>query len=76
MVSRETAAASTRELWLLWADTRGADTEARLSRLTAWILAAEHQGIDCGLVLPGRELSPGQGDAHRRAALELLALWA
>ena len=76
MVSRETAGASTRELWLHWADTRGADTEARLSRLTAWILAAGHQGIDCGLSMPGCELPPAQGDAHRRAALELLALWA
>ena len=74
LVSRETAGSAQRELWLSWADSGGAgDAEQRLSRLTAWVLLAEREGIDCGLRLPHGEVAPGQGDAHRRAALDLLA---
>ncbi len=73
LVSRETTGSAQRELWLSWADTGGGDPEARLSRLAAWVLLAEREGIDCGLSLPGAELPPGQGDVHRRAALDLLA---
>ena len=76
LVSRETTAAGQRELWLDWAQTAGPNTEQRLSRLAAWVLAAEQEGLACGLRLPGQELQPGQGDAHRRAALDQLALWA
>jgi len=75
LVSRETTATASRELWLDWADGHLADTEQRLSRLTAWVLLADREGLDCGLRLPGQTLPPGQGDAHRRAALDLLALW-
>jgi len=39
------------------------------------VLAAERQGLPHGLRLPGRELAPGQGDAHRRQLLDALALW-
>ena len=76
LVSRETTAAGQRELWLDWAQTPGQPVEQRLSRLAAWVLLAEQQGLACGLRLPGLELQPGQGDAHRRAALDQLALWA
>jgi uncharacterized protein (DUF58 family) len=75
LVSRETTGSASRELWLDWADGHVADTEQRLSRLAAWVLLAEREGLDCGLRLPGQLLPPGQGDAHRRAALDLLALW-
>lgn len=73
LVSRETTGSAQRELWLAWADTGGGDAEKRLSRLAAWVLRADQEGIDCGLRLPGRELAPSQGEAHRRAALDLLA---
>ncbi len=73
LVSRETCQAPSRELWLAWAETHAAGTEARLSRLAAWVLAADQAGLACGLALPGQELPPGQGDAHRRQALDLLA---
>jgi uncharacterized protein (DUF58 family) len=75
LVSRETAGSATRELWLTWgaAAAAAAGTEQRLSRLAAWVLLAEREGLDCGLRLPGHELAPHHGDAHRRAALDLLA---
>jgi uncharacterized protein (DUF58 family) len=76
LVSRETSAATQRELWLAWADAQAFGTEARLSRLAAWVLLADREGLASGLRLPGHELPPGLGDAHRRAALGLLAQWA
>jgi uncharacterized protein (DUF58 family) len=75
LVSRETAGLASRSLWLDWAETGASGTEPRLARLAAWMLQAERAGIDCGLRLPGRELPPRQGEAHRRAALDLLAQW-
>ena len=53
----------------------GVDTETRLSRLTAWILAAERQARPFSLHIPGTVLPTGQGAAHRRAALTALALF-
>jgi uncharacterized protein (DUF58 family) len=75
LVSRDTAAAGSRELWLDWQATPGADPEPRLSRLAAWVDSAERAGIAWGLRLPGVELPADQGDSHRRAALERLATW-
>jgi len=49
-------------------------TEARLSRLTAWVLAAERAARPFTLTLPGVALPAGQGREHRRAALTALAL--
>jgi uncharacterized protein (DUF58 family) len=46
--------------------------EARLSRLTAWVLAAARP---FGLSIPGAHLPPQQGRDHRRAALTALALF-
>lgn len=76
MVSRDTQTAIQKELWLDYQAAHAPDAEARLSRLAAWVLAAEHAGMAHGLRLPGRELPIGVGDAHRHAALEALALWA
>ena len=75
LVSRETSTAATRELWLDWGATAGLDTEHRLSRLTAWVERSHHGALLYGLRLPGDTLGVGHGDAHRRAALERLALW-
>ena len=74
LVSRDTQQAQRYELWLDFAQTGVADTEARLSRLCAWVLAADRLGVDYGLRLPGRQISPGCGAAHRLACLEALAL--
>jgi uncharacterized protein (DUF58 family) len=75
LVSRDHAASVQRELWLDWQHAQGAGTEPRLSRLAAWVLAADAAGVAHGLRLPGVELAPGTGLAHRRASLDALALW-
>lgn len=75
MISRETAGAVQREMWLQWRQAQGLDTEARLSRLAAWAIAADAAGHRWGLRLPDVELAPAQGTAHRHAALQALATW-
>lgn len=68
---------ASRSLWLAWADLPDRlDTEHKLSRLSAWVLAAEAEGLAYGLSLPGTELAPNQGEAHCTAALTALALFA
>jgi uncharacterized protein (DUF58 family) len=75
LVSRDQASAAQQELWLDWQLTHTSGTEPRLSRLAAWVLAAEAAGVAHGLRLPGVELAPGSGAAHRRASLDALARW-
>ncbi len=50
------------------------DAESRLSRLTAWVLAADAAQVRYGLRLPGSELPLGQGAEHRERCLVALAL--
>lgn len=73
LVSRDSPPAQDRELWLDDAQAGGMDTEARLSRLCAWVLAADRLGLRYGLRLPAREIQPASGEAHKRQCLEALA---
>jgi uncharacterized protein (DUF58 family) len=73
LVSRDASMHSQQQLWLDWQCGAGG-TEARLSRLTAWVIEADQRHLAWGLAMPGFDLGLGQGDAHRRAALEALAL--
>jgi uncharacterized protein (DUF58 family) len=58
---------------LRWNDTAGlGDVERRLSRLAAWALVAERNGIPFSLELPGRLVPTGQGAAHLDSALSAL----
>jgi uncharacterized protein (DUF58 family) len=75
LVSRDTSTAVHQALWLEWQQCGGLDPEARLSRLSAWTLAAHRAGAEYGLRLPGRDVELGSGDAQRRRCLEALALW-
>lgn len=54
--------------------TRLNAVEAQLSRLAAWVLAAELQGSDYGLHLPAKRLAAGRGRLHREQSLEALAV--
>lgn len=76
LVSRDTTVETRHELWLEWPATVAAgESEARLSRLAAWLVAAERDGRSYGLRLPGRSIAPDRGDAHQRRLLRELALW-
>ena len=70
---RESHAPQARALWLDWRDAAPLGTEARLSRLTAWLLAAEHAQAPFGLRLPGFESPPALGAAPLESALQALA---
>ena len=63
----------------LWLDARHcglADREAQLSRLTAWVLAADQFGLRYGLHPGGAQppIAADSGPAHRQACLRALAL--
>ncbi len=74
LVSRDARRIAGGELWLDWAATTGAgDTEARLARLAAWVLAADAADLRHGLRLPGLQLPPEHGEVQRRRALDALA---
>jgi uncharacterized protein (DUF58 family) len=75
LVSRDTSSALQKELWLDWQLTQLSGTEERLSRLAAWVLAAETAGVSHGLRLPGVEIAPGNGAAQQRRSLDALGLW-
>jgi uncharacterized protein (DUF58 family) len=61
--------------WLDWSVLRGQATEARLSQLCLWTLQADAAQRLYGLRIPGREIPPARGAAHRLACLRALALY-
>ena len=63
------------ELWLDWNLAAGLDTEARLSRLTRWVLDAHRADATYGLRIPGTVVAPDRGEAHREHCLQILALY-
>jgi uncharacterized protein (DUF58 family) len=60
--------------WLEWSSLEGQDTETRLSQLCLWVLESEAAQRVYGLRIPGREISPSRGVAHRFACLRALAV--
>jgi uncharacterized protein (DUF58 family) len=61
-------------LMLSWEDVDHIpDIELRLSQLCRWILLAENQGWNYGLVIPGFQIDPAQGPLHKNSCLEALA---
>jgi uncharacterized protein (DUF58 family) len=75
LVSRDTSTSVQQQLWLEWQACGGLAPEERLSRLSAWTLAAQRAGVEYGLRLPGQDIEPAEGEAQRRRCLEALALW-
>lgn len=62
------------ELLLDWSSLpANIDVEARLSRLTRWVMVAEQSGQRFALTLPGNAIEADAGSAHRAACLEVLA---
>jgi uncharacterized protein (DUF58 family) len=74
LVSRDAQQAQQFELWLDFAHTGISGTEHKLSRLCAWVLEADKRSLDYGLRLPGLEVKPSSGLAHKKRCLEALAL--
>lgn len=62
-------------LHLSYADLRGLDNEARLSRLTAWVLQARQQDARYRLELPAAALEEGSGEVQARRSLGALAVY-
>lgn len=60
--------------WLEWSSLDGLDTETRLSQLCRWIIECE-TGLSrpYGLRIPGIDILPGRGPAHRSRCLRALA---
>ena len=76
MLTKQFSGDSEGELWLDWRLLpAGLDLERRLSCLAGWVLAAQQSGALYGLRLPGEEIAPAHGDAHRAACLRALALY-
>ena len=75
LLTKEFNATASSELWIDWNEAHGADIEARLSVLCHWVIQAESFGQSYGLRLPGKEVPPGRGEAHRTRCLEALALF-
>lgn len=61
--------------WLSWDALPSENTELRLSRLASWVIQADENGWLYGLRLPGVEIAPDYGSAHRTQCLKALALW-
>ena len=51
--------------WLEWSSLEGQDPEARLSQLCLWVLESDAAQRVFGLRIPGREIPPARGAAHR-----------
>jgi uncharacterized protein (DUF58 family) len=59
--------------WLEWSALDGMGPEARLSQLCLWVLESDSAQRPYGLRLPGKEIAPSGGAAHRFACLRALA---
>lgn len=74
LLVREYESRSDRELRLEFASLTAMSYEARIARLTRWVIEADRIGARFALVLPKQVIGPAQGHAHRHACLQALAL--
>ena len=74
LVSRDHAALQAHTLWLSTQLTQTGPLEAQLSRLCAWVLQAEQQGLRYGLRLGSQDIAPNSGPLHQQRCLQALAL--
>ncbi|MCW8887694.1 MAG: DUF58 domain-containing protein [Gammaproteobacteria bacterium] len=75
MMSKQYGGGCAKEVWLDWHQLAPLAVEERLSRLCQWVRDAESAGFAYGLSMPGRRIENGQGEAHKAACLEALALF-
>jgi uncharacterized protein (DUF58 family) len=75
-LTKEFSGSAASEWWLNLADIPEMQgREARLSRLTRWVIEAETAGQRFGLRLPGTEFEPEFGASHRDRCLHAIALY-
>lgn len=75
LLTKQFTGASTAQVWLDWNELPpDLGIEARLSRLTRWLLDAHAQGLSYGLSMPGRTIPLDQGTRQFQDCLEALAL--
>ncbi len=70
---RSYSGAAAQPEWLEWSSLESLSAEERLSQLCRWVLDADRAQRVVGLRLPGAEIAPGCGPAHRTACLRALA---
>jgi len=75
LLIKEFSGAEAGALWLDWYQFPGLDDEARLSQLCQLVLDADTAGHRFGLCLPGRQISPETGAAHKHICLSALAVF-
>lgn len=73
LLSKELAEAASAEVELRYEELSGLDHEARIARLTRWVLLAEREGRRYALRVPGSVLPPGHGPEHLDRCLSTLA---
>ncbi len=74
LLVRERLGSRASEQWLDLAATRGLPFEQRVSRLAAWVMRAEEEGLPYGLKLRDQAIAPDLGPDHFRVCMEALAL--
>lgn len=76
MLTKLFSGRATMELIFDWHDLPDTlDIEARLSRLTRWVLLAHAQGARYAITLPGRRIELGDGDEQLGRCLQELAVF-
>ena len=76
LLTKQFAGASTTQVWLDWFEMPPElGIEARLSRLTRWLIDAHAQGLAYRVRLPGKEIPLSMGARHYQDCLEALALY-
>ena len=76
LISKQFDGGDLGELTLEWSALPASmNAEARLSRLTRWVLDADAAGVRYALALPGTRIALDHGTAHRTRCLEALATW-
>jgi uncharacterized protein (DUF58 family) len=72
---RSYSSLAARPEWLEWSSLEGMDVESRLSQLCLWVLESDQAQRPYGLRIPGKEIAPSGGVAHRFACLRALAAY-
>jgi uncharacterized protein (DUF58 family) len=75
LMSKQFGGDRTERIELDWDLLPPVDPEQRLSLLCRFVLQAEARALSYGLRLPGSEIPPGQGEAHKLRCLAALATY-